>query len=75
MRHTCVICFGAYFTDYPHSFAAARSLTAARRRLRARGYKARERRPLTLAYFENDESQQWARVVAAPFIGENDAAH
>ena len=71
-RHSCVICFGAYYTDIPHSYAAALSLTAARRWLRARGYTRRERRPLTLAYYEHDESQQWARVVAAPMIGDTD---
>jgi hypothetical protein len=69
---SCVICFGAYYTDCPHSFAASRSLTAARRWLRARGYTRRERAAAILAYYEHDESQQWARVVAAPMIGDND---
>jgi hypothetical protein len=68
---SCVICFGAYYTDCPHSFAASRSLTAARRWLRARGYTQRKAVREELAYAEHDEDQVWARVVAAPLIGEN----
>ncbi len=78
MSHSpVVIAFGVWFDGTPRDYRTAPSKTAAVRWLRANGWKvaspALTVHPREAGYAERGSTQEWARILNAPSVEDDDA--